>query len=450
MLDSLTEEETSSMQLKPAGDRQFVLDIVKSARSVQWGIAYFSQETLKRIYASCGSDVEENGSNPTNFNKGVAAMTAVVGKLDMATPFIFDRTGYLRDGRKRIKALIDSGVPGIMHSFVIGVDPEHAFSIDDTRRRSKPFRKVVRSTQNLEERTVELSVETFSIDDMRAALVRAGCPYELWEASKLMTLREDIVLDLFVLNGQTVKFDAHGILVDGCRRFAAAIAAGKPLRTMVARNCRPDRSAYNHGTEAYGHDMVHRNGLKPYDIPGTITQIYRIETQVPFKELSKYRISQLHHKYASVQRSIIMMQKVEFCVTVDVAASVHYHIALHDMEIADSFAFACREIMGKEGRIGPHESMATSPGLRTILNLAKLLITDAHIRRDRQNNLKNEARRNKTAVPDFDRLMLNSQDPKEKYKRIVWFMLAFKAWRADEEIDDFEWHGDKAFPSLIS
>lgn len=442
------------MQLKPDSERQFVLEIVKNAKSVQWGIAYFSRETLERIYARCLSDVEESPSNPTNFKKGLATMTAIVasgvGKLDLATPFIFDRTGNLRDGRKRIKALIDSGVPGIVHSFVIGVEEEHAFSIDDTQRRSKPFRKVVRPAAVRNGGTVELSIETFSIDDMRAALIRAGCPYELWDISKLGTLKDDIEMGLFVLNGQTVKFDAYGIMVDGCRRFAAAIAAGKTLRTFVARNCRADREAYNHGTEAYGHDMVHRNGLKPYDMPGTITQIHRIETQQRFKELSKYNISRLHHKYASAQRSIILMQKIEFCVTVDVAASVHYHIALHDMEIADSFAYACREIMGKEGRIGPHESMATSPGLKTILNLAKVLITDAHILRDRQNNQKNEARRNKTEVPKFDRLMLNSQDPKEKYKRIVWFIQAFKAWRADEEISDFEWHGEEAFPSLIS
>jgi hypothetical protein len=46
--------------------------------------------------------------------------------------------------------------------------------------------------------------------------------------------------DEFVLNGETIKFDSKGRLLDGQHRLSACIVADKPFQTLVAYNCPPD------------------------------------------------------------------------------------------------------------------------------------------------------------------------------------------------------------------
>lgn len=426
-----------------------ILDIVTSSKSLRLGSAFFSRAALQAIYDRCSHGEEGNslvfGDVVKDKLLPIFKAKSETPYVDVGTPFVFDWYGDLRDGKKRIKAILDSDVEGIHHTYVAGVDPRHAYAIDDFPfRRRKSTAQFAATPPKASALAPELTLETFSRDAMLAAMRKIGNPHLSMPDEMTDILVEDMRNGNFVISGQSVKFDGEGNLIDGWRRFAAALRAGKDLHTLVARGVPNDRELYDLGKKrSYGHRLMEKHGLKTYDIPTSLAMSERIRKQSPDLRFSDYAISLLHLEQPTMQKSVLLMQRIEFSVTVDVVAAVHHAISKIDSESADEFADACFDIFGNQKRLGPHRDKATTDGRKSIYNLASILITDEH--------RASAARLNtpKTKRSSQKKTVLNNPKHERRIELIGWFMQAYNAWHEDREIKDFGWSGDQAFPTLL-
>jgi len=87
---------------------------------------------------------------------------------------------------------------------------------------------------------VSSSLETFTLQQMKAALANQVPGQRKARPRKVTLYATEMTTGRWKVNGDTIKFDDQGRLIDGQHRLMAAIQAGLTLTSFVARGLDAD------------------------------------------------------------------------------------------------------------------------------------------------------------------------------------------------------------------
>lgn len=222
----------------------------------------------------------------------------------------------------------------------------------------------------------------------------------------------DIAAKRYELNGETIKFNGNGDLVDGQHRLHAVIIAGLPIETYVVRGVPHEAfDTIDTGTPRVTSDALARSGEQNYR---QLACALRIAWQISSGKNGDTGSIKNHEAMEFLAANPELRNSVSLCrsnevralMSDGVAAGLHYLMSRKDAAKSDEF----------------WRAVASGEGLKKTMPAYEL----------RQR-------------------LIENRGSKAKLKRFYVVALAIKAWnafRANKAVKFLRWSEDEAFPTI--
>lgn len=229
-----------------------------------------------------------------------------------------------------------------------------------------------------------LSATTLSFDDRNVAiemwritprfaeqeLARANVDNRSMKTIQVQQLKNDMLQGYWIpLTGECIKYDDHGLLIDGQNRFQAVISAGKSVPMLVWRELAPEvKLVIDSGVSRSGADVlgfagvgekkdrsVHSNALR---MVAAWDDGYLKNSGIKASRynLTKSQMLEVHAKHPGLVDSVVWANKnsrKERCVPIPASslAFLHYETSLVDAAAAQDFwdGYANNEFPNRDG-----------------------------------------------------------------------------------------------------
>lgn len=150
----------------------------------------------------------------------------------------------------------------------------------------------------------------------------------------------DMAAGKWELNGDAIKFNGDGTLLDGQHRLSAIVAAGVPVRTLVITGV--DSHLHDKGRlRTTSDEMVMAGEVNANMLSATVTGIYRYHTSPSLSASARptyQEVLALLGAYPDIRNSVGLVASVGGVVAKKaVMSSVHFLASFHDTEQADRF-----------------------------------------------------------------------------------------------------------------
>lgn len=169
---------------------------------------------------------------------------------------------------------------------------------------------------------------------------------------------EDMKAGRWPLNGETIKFDEDGRLIDGQHRLLACIEAGIPFTSLVVRGLHPTaRRTVDGGIIRTPADVLRMEGEEGgFDLAGALTWLARYELgdmSAPLPCKSTALIEKMLTAHPRVRESLKVRTLISGIMPRSLATALHYIFGLYDAERRDDL-FEGLSVKSFRGADWPH------------------------------------------------------------------------------------------------
>lgn len=156
-------------------------------------------------------------------------------------------------------------------------------------------------------------------------------------------LADDLTAGIFVFNGDTVRFDREGNLLDGQHRLFAIALANVPCKLILAFGLDPEVfDTIDVGARRTAADTVARLGMDKYrqHVAATCQWLVRWQRN-DFREYLRPQKVANHEVKETLRANPDLVRSVECCISArsianpGLLAAVHYRVACRDSDLAD-------------------------------------------------------------------------------------------------------------------
>jgi hypothetical protein len=189
---------------------------------------------------------------------------------------------------------------------------------------------------------VKISVETITPEIAKQMLTANGGNRAVSQANIKKIVRSMVAGD-FVLNGDAIRVDVNGDILDGQHRLIACVESGVAFETVVIRGL--DRAVFrtiDQGKTRRAADILScMNEANTTRLAATLRLIdsYMKGTIDSGRRsmVDSYKIIELLEKHPDARRSVVIVGKrLRGLIADSVAAACHYLFSMQDGELADS------------------------------------------------------------------------------------------------------------------
>ena len=141
-------------------------------------------------------------------------------------------------------------------------------------------------------------------------------------------------------NGQTLKYDEDGVLVDGFDRVLACYVARRPLVAFASFNLPRD---FDHARprgrrQSIGHRLYADGYVEPYDIQSTLGNVYRMSENDRSVRFTNVTLRHMQNLHPQVQDIVMFIRPLETLVKASVLGPCHLALSRFSRDLADSFS----------------------------------------------------------------------------------------------------------------
>lgn len=164
-------------------------------------------------------------------------------------------------------------------------------------------------------------------------------------ASNVLKLVRELRNDYWMVNGETIKFDWNGVLLDGQHRLMAIVESGCPAECLVVYGLDPECfPTLDAGTRRTAGHHVAMLGKSHYNTLGTaITHLRRYErgdlvsTTAADRVVSGPEVVETLARYPDLEQSVDWGRSVGKMLSPSLATFFHYVFSRQDAALADAF-----------------------------------------------------------------------------------------------------------------